>query len=302
MRMPVAHARAAGTARCSCSPCRRRRSTSASPSRIACAGERDGHEARAAHLVHRERGVRRREAGAEAGLARGRLPEPGADDVAHDHLLDRVRRDARARATARADRVRAELRRGEDDSEPRKPPIGVRAVLTRWAVDIDPDYAPALRRGNPECANPIGGASVPWHDERVVARCRGRGRRRPSSSRTRRVGDCVLGQAPPLRPRRRRRTVVERALRLYYASQDPATPPWARRAIYAGPRVLHPAVRPDSGLHARSSATRDDAATLLMTLAFVSAYVGKRHQDPRRARRPPSGSARRDPGTVIDDA
>ena len=30
------------------------------------------------------------------------------------------------------------------------------------------------------------------------------------------------------------RTVVERALRLYYAAQDPATPPWARRAIYAG--------------------------------------------------------------------
>jgi hypothetical protein len=30
------------------------------------------------------------------------------------------------------------------------------------------------------------------------------------------------------------RVVVERALRLYYASLDPATPAWARRAIYAG--------------------------------------------------------------------
>jgi uncharacterized membrane protein YkvA (DUF1232 family) len=70
------------------------------------------------------------------------------------------------------------------------------------------------------------------------------------------------------------RTVVERALRLYYASQDPATPPWARRAIYAGlayflvPFDLVPDFLPAVGY-------TDDAATLLMTLAFVSAYVGK---------------------------
>ena len=70
------------------------------------------------------------------------------------------------------------------------------------------------------------------------------------------------------------RTVVERALRLYYASQDPATPPWARRAIYAGlayflmPLDLVPDFVPVVGY-------TDDAATLLMTLAFVSAYVGK---------------------------
>ena len=69
------------------------------------------------------------------------------------------------------------------------------------------------------------------------------------------------------------RTVVERALRLYYASQDPATPPWARRAIYAGlayflmPFDLVPDFLPAVGY-------TDDAATLLLTLAFVSAYVG----------------------------
>ena len=70
------------------------------------------------------------------------------------------------------------------------------------------------------------------------------------------------------------RTVVERALRLYYASQDPATPPWARRAIYAAlayfilPFDLIPDMVPVVGYS-------DDAATLLLTLAFVSAYVGK---------------------------
>jgi uncharacterized membrane protein YkvA (DUF1232 family) len=70
------------------------------------------------------------------------------------------------------------------------------------------------------------------------------------------------------------RVVVERALRLYYASQDPATPPWARRAIYAGlayfilPLDLIPDFVPVVGYS-------DDAATLLMTLAFVSTYVGK---------------------------
>jgi uncharacterized membrane protein YkvA (DUF1232 family) len=68
------------------------------------------------------------------------------------------------------------------------------------------------------------------------------------------------------------RTVVERALRLYYASQDPATPAWARRAIYAGlayfilPLDLVPDLVPGVGYS-------DDAATLLLTLAAVSAYV-----------------------------
>ncbi len=33
---------------------------------------------------------------AEPGLARGRLPEPGRDDVPHDHLLDVLGGDARA--------------------------------------------------------------------------------------------------------------------------------------------------------------------------------------------------------------
>jgi uncharacterized membrane protein YkvA (DUF1232 family) len=68
------------------------------------------------------------------------------------------------------------------------------------------------------------------------------------------------------------RVVVERALRLYWAAQDPRTPPWARRAIYAGlayfivPFDLIPDFLPGVGY-------TDDAATLLLTLFAVSAYV-----------------------------
>jgi uncharacterized membrane protein YkvA (DUF1232 family) len=82
--------------------------------------------------------------------------------------------------------------------------------------------------------------------------------------------------------RRAGRIVVERALRLYYAAQDPRTPPWAKRAIYAGlayfivPIDLVPDVIPGAGF-------TDDAATLLATLFVVSAYV---HADIKtRARR-----------------
>jgi len=68
------------------------------------------------------------------------------------------------------------------------------------------------------------------------------------------------------------RIVVERALRLYYAAQDPRTPPWAKRAIYAAlayfvvPLDLIPDFIPGVGF-------TDDAATLLFTLFVVSAYV-----------------------------
>jgi uncharacterized membrane protein YkvA (DUF1232 family) len=68
------------------------------------------------------------------------------------------------------------------------------------------------------------------------------------------------------------RIVVERALRLYYASLDPRTPPWARRAIYAAlayfvmPFDLIPDFIPGIGY-------TDDAGTLLFTLFIVSAYV-----------------------------
>ncbi len=68
------------------------------------------------------------------------------------------------------------------------------------------------------------------------------------------------------------RVVVERALRLYYAAQDPRTPPWAKRTIYAAlayfvvPFDLIPDFIPGIGY-------TDDAATLLFTLFIVSAYV-----------------------------
>src|SRR5262249_34133946 len=68
------------------------------------------------------------------------------------------------------------------------------------------------------------------------------------------------------------RIVIERALRLYYAAQDPRTPPWAKRTIYAGlayfivPFDLIPDFIPGIGF-------TDDAATLLFTLFAVSAYV-----------------------------
>ena len=70
------------------------------------------------------------------------------------------------------------------------------------------------------------------------------------------------------------RVVVERALRLYYASQDPHTPVWAKRAIWAGlayfivPFDLVPDFLPGVGF-------TDDAGTLLLTLLAVSAYVDR---------------------------
>ena len=116
--------------------------------------------------------------------------------------------------------------------------------------------------------NAIGPAAVPWHDEPVVSR----------TSKSAVAEDPSVGDAFWDKLRRYARvagrTVVERALRLYYASQDPATPPWARRAIYAGlayfllPFDLIPDFIPAVGY-------TDDAATLLATLAFVSVYVGK---------------------------
>ncbi len=72
--------------------------------------------------------------------------------------------------------------------------------------------------------------------------------------------------------RRAGRIVVERALRLYYAAQDPRTPPWAKRTIYAAlayfvlPFDLIPDFVPGIGF-------TDDAGTLLFTLVVVSAYV-----------------------------
>ena len=68
------------------------------------------------------------------------------------------------------------------------------------------------------------------------------------------------------------RGVVERALRLYYAAQDPRTPPWAKRAIYAAlayfilPFDLIPDFIPGIGY-------TDDLGTLVLTLAAVSAWV-----------------------------
>lgn len=68
------------------------------------------------------------------------------------------------------------------------------------------------------------------------------------------------------------RMVVERALRLYYAAQDPRTPEWARRVIYAAlayfviPIDVIPDVVPGIGY-------TDDLATLVVTLLVVSAYV-----------------------------
>jgi uncharacterized membrane protein YkvA (DUF1232 family) len=79
------------------------------------------------------------------------------------------------------------------------------------------------------------------------------------------------------------RTVVERALRLYYASQDPATPTWARRAIYAGlayfilPFDVVPDLLPGVGY-------TDDAATLLLTLTAVSAWVSRDIKERARAK------------------
>ena len=57
-------------------------------------------------------GNRSRHAGANRGLARGRLPHAGLHDVAHDHFVDLRRVDLRA-LDRRADGGGAELGRGE---------------------------------------------------------------------------------------------------------------------------------------------------------------------------------------------
>jgi hypothetical protein len=83
---------------------------------------------------------------------------------------------------------------------------------------------------------------------------------------------CVLGQASPLaRPPGARSSSARSASTTPRRTGDA---PWARRAIYAGlayfimPIDLIPDWCPSVGY-------TDDAATLLMTLAFVSVYVGK---------------------------
>jgi uncharacterized membrane protein YkvA (DUF1232 family) len=70
------------------------------------------------------------------------------------------------------------------------------------------------------------------------------------------------------------RIVVERALRLYYASLDPRTPPWARRAIYAAlayfvmPFDLIPDFIPVAG-------QLDDALVVAAGLAYVVRVAGR---------------------------
>jgi hypothetical protein len=88
-----------------------------------------GLHARAAHLVDRGAAGRQRQAGAERGLAGGRLAEAGGQHAAHDHLLDLLGREAGALDRG-LDRDGAELRRGEAGRSPWKPPIGVRATET----------------------------------------------------------------------------------------------------------------------------------------------------------------------------
>ena len=68
------------------------------------------------------------------------------------------------------------------------------------------------------------------------------------------------------------RILVERALRLYYAARDPATPAWAKRAIYAAlayfvlPFDAVPDFIPGIGY-------LDDLSTITFTLLLVSVYV-----------------------------
>ena len=75
-------------------------------------GQHGGLHARAAHLVDRGAAGRQRQAGAERGLAGGRLPEAGGQHAAHDHLLHLLGREAGALDRS-LDRDGAELRRGE---------------------------------------------------------------------------------------------------------------------------------------------------------------------------------------------
>ena len=80
--------------------------------RDALRGEHHGLEAGAAHLVDRQRRHAGIETAAERRLPRGRLAEPGADDVAEDALVDGAGIDAGARDRL-AHGHRAEVGRAE---------------------------------------------------------------------------------------------------------------------------------------------------------------------------------------------
>ena len=82
---------------------------SMSPDANALRGEHHGFQARAAHLVDRQRGDVIGQAAAQRRLARGILSAAGGDDVAHDAFVDDGRIDAGA-AHRFGDDERAELR------------------------------------------------------------------------------------------------------------------------------------------------------------------------------------------------
>ena len=75
-------------------------------------GQRDGVEAGQADLVDRQRGDVHRDAALDGGLARRDLARAGLDDVAHDHVVDLVGRDAGALERG-LDGDPAEVRGGE---------------------------------------------------------------------------------------------------------------------------------------------------------------------------------------------
>ena len=60
-------------------------------------GQRDRVEAGQADLVDRQRRHGHRDAALDRGLAGGDLPGAGLQHLAHDHVVDRVARDAGAR-------------------------------------------------------------------------------------------------------------------------------------------------------------------------------------------------------------
>ncbi|UOO77561.1 DUF1232 domain-containing protein [Neisseria sp. Dent CA1/247] len=73
-------------------------------------------------------------------------------------------------------------------------------------------------------------------------------------------------------------SVLETALKMYYAAQDPDTPAWAKAAIYAalGYLILPLDAIPDL---APIGGYADDGGVLAVALATVAAYIKQEHTD-----------------------
>ena len=170
-------------------------------------GHRDRVQPGQAHLVHRHRGHRHRDAALDRGLPGGDLPGPGLDHMTHDHVVDLVAGDP-GPVQGGFDGEPAQVHRGEFLQTRRTSlPIGVRAppTITEPGMTRPPGRCRQCRHGErsrtdagPRCAGTPGATwpRGPAGSGRQWAPGPGPRRRRPRRRRW------------PPRPRRSRRSVI----------------------------------------------------------------------------------------------